>query len=167
MTDLAETLIEDPRWDGAGLDTLAKRAAQATLAAVGLDPRGFTISLMGCDDARISGLNAQFRGKPAPTNVLSWPTWDLSAEVAGGLPEPAQPGTALDPEPLGDIAIAWETCAAEALAQGKPFNDHVTHLIVHGVLHLLGYDHIDDKDASLMEGLEVRILASLGVSDPY
>ena len=68
---------------------------------------------------------------------------------------------------LGDIAIAWETCAAEAEAQAKPMADHVAHLIVHGVLHLLGYDHIEDEDAALMEGLEVRILASLGVSDPY
>jgi probable rRNA maturation factor len=68
---------------------------------------------------------------------------------------------------LGDIAIAWETCAAEAAAAGRPMADHVTHLIVHGVLHLLGYDHTDDADAALMEAHEVRILATLGVSDPY
>jgi probable rRNA maturation factor len=68
---------------------------------------------------------------------------------------------------LGDIAIAWETCQREAAEQAKPALDHITHLIVHGVLHLLGYDHIDDADASLMEGHEVRILASLGISDPY
>lgn len=167
MTDLVETLIEDPRWQGAGLDALAERAAQAALAGVGLTAKGFAVSLMGCDDARIAGLNAQFRGKPAPTNVLSWPTWDLSAEGAGDAPDAAEPGTADDPEPLGDIAIAWETCTSEAVAQGKPFADHVTHLVVHAVLHLLGYDHIRDEDATLMEGLEVRILASLGVSDPY
>jgi len=167
MTDLVETLIEDPRWESAGLATLAERAARAALAVAGLPPEGFAISLMGCDDARIAALNAQFRGKPAPTNVLSWPSEDLSAEVAGGMPDQARPGSTAEPEPLGDIAIAWETCEAEALAQGKSFADHVTHLVVHAVLHLLGYDHIDDEDASLMEGLEVRILASLGVSDPY
>jgi len=167
MVDLVETLIEDPRWQGAGLGVLADRAARAALAGVGLPPEGVLISLMGCDDARIAALNAQFRGKPSPTNVLSWPTWDLSAEIAGNTPEPPVAGTAADPEPLGDIALAWETCATEAEAQGKPFADHVTHLMVHAVLHLLGYDHIRDEDATLMEGLEVRILASLGVCDPY
>lgn len=167
MADLVETLIEDPRWESAGLHTLADRAARAALAVVGLDPDGFAISLMGCDDARISALNAQFRGKPAPTNVLSWPAEDLASDVAGELPDQPQPGSAAEPESLGDIAIAWDTCSAEADAQGKPFAGHVTHLVVHAVLHLLGYDHIDDEDASLMEGLEVRILASLGVSDPY
>jgi probable rRNA maturation factor len=85
----------------------------------------------------------------------------------GEAPEPPEPGAAEDPESLGDIAIAWETCAREAVEQDKPMAEHVTHLIVHGVLHLLGYDHIEDEDAALMEGLEVRILASLGVSDPY
>ena len=79
-------------------------------------------------------------------------------------PKPGRNGL---PEELGDIAIAWDTCAAEAMAAGKPMEDHVTHLVVHGVLHLLGFDHIDDADAAQMEGLEVRILASMGLSDPY
>jgi probable rRNA maturation factor len=87
--------------------------------------------------------------------------------VVGEAPDLPEPGEADDPESLGDIAIAWETCAREAEAQGKPMANHVTHLLVHGVLHLLGYDHVEDEDALLMEGLEVRILASLGVSDPY
>ncbi|WP_374395524.1 rRNA maturation RNase YbeY, partial [Tabrizicola sp.] len=102
-----------------------------------------------------------------PTNVLSWPSEERAAEVVGEAPDLPEPGEADDPESLGDIAIAWETCAREAEAQGKPMADHVTHLLVHGVLHLLGYDHIEEEDAALMEGLEVRILASLGVSDPY
>jgi probable rRNA maturation factor len=122
---------------------------------------------MGCDDARIAALNADFRGKPQPTNVLSWPSEDRAPDLPGSAPLPPVAGTADDPESLGDIALAWETCAAEAGAQGKPMADHVTHLVVHGVLHLLGYDHIDDADAGVMEALEVRILATLGVSDPY
>ncbi|MFC3086046.1 rRNA maturation RNase YbeY [Tabrizicola soli] len=165
--ELVETLIEDARWDGLGLARLAERAARAALAGVGLSGEGFAIGLMGCDDARIAVLNADFRGKPQPTNVLSWPSEERGAEFAGEAPDLPEPGAADDPESLGDIAIAWETCAAEAEAQGKPMGEHVTHLIVHGVLHLLGYDHIEDEDAALMEGLEVRILASLGVSDPY
>lgn len=165
--ELVETVIEDARWEGFGLAALAERAGLAALAGAGLQALGFAVSLMGCDDARIAVLNADFRGKPQPTNVLSWPSEERGAEFAGEAPELPEPGSADDPEPLGDIAIAWETCAAEAEAQGKPMADHVTHLIVHGLLHLLGYDHVEDEDAALMEGLEVRILASLGVSDPY
>lgn len=165
--DLVETVIEDARWEAFGLSALAERAARAALAGVGLPNAGFTISLMGCDDARIAVLNADFRGKPQPTNVLSWPSDERGAEFVGEAPEPPEPGDPEDPESLGDIAIAYETCAREAEEQGKPMADHVTHLIVHGVLHLLGYDHIEDEDAAVMEALEVRILASLGVSDPY
>ena len=165
--DLVETIIEDGRWESFGLSALAERAGRATLTGVGLPVEGFQISLMGCDDARIAVLNADFRGKPQPTNVLSWPSEERAAEFAGDLPEPPEPGEAEDPESLGDIAIAWETCAREAVEQEKPLADHVTHLIVHGVLHLLGYDHVEEADAALMEALEVRILASLGVSDPY
>ena len=165
--ELFETVIEDARWAAFGLEALAERAGRATLAILGLPVAGFSISLMGCDDARIAVLNADFRGKPTPTNVLSWPSEERGPEFVGDTPEPPQPGNQDDPDPLGDIAIAWETCAREAEAQGKPMTDHVAHLIVHGILHLLGYDHIEDEDAALMEALEVRILASLGVSDPY
>ncbi len=165
--ELVETVIEDARWESLGLEALAERAGRAVLSGLDLPVEGFAISLMGCDDARIAVLNADFRGKPAPTNVLSWPSEERGAEVAGEAPVPPEPGAPDDPESLGDIAIAWETCAREAAGQGKPMVDHVTHLLVHGTLHLLGYDHVEDEDAALMEGLEVRILASLGVSDPY
>ncbi len=165
--ELVETVIEDARWEAFGLPALAERAARAVLAEVELPVQGFSVSLMGCDDARIAVLNADFRGKPQPTNVLSWPSEERGAEFVGEAPEPPEPGDAEAPESLGDIAIAWETCAREAEDQEKAMGDHVTHLIVHGVLHLLGYDHVEDEDAALMEGLEVRILASLGVSDPY
>ncbi|MBL9072198.1 rRNA maturation RNase YbeY [Tabrizicola sp.] len=165
--ELVETVIEDARWEGFGLEALAERAGRGVLVGLGLPVDGFAISLMGCDDTRIAVLNADFRGKPVPTNVLSWPSEERGAEFAGEAPEVPEAGDADDPQPLGDIAIAWETCAREAEAQGKPMADHVTHLLVHGVLHLLGYDHVEDEDAALMEGLEVRILASLGVSDPY
>ena len=165
--ELVETVIEDARWEALGLAALAERAATAALAGVGLGTEGFSVSVMGCDDARIAVLNADFRGKPQPTNVLSWPSEERGAEFVGEAPDLPEPGDAEDPEPLGDIAIAWETCAREAEEQGKPMTDHVCHLLVHGVLHLLGYDHVEDEDATLMEALEVRILASLGVSDPY
>ncbi|MEO8245402.1 MAG: rRNA maturation RNase YbeY [bacterium] len=167
MEPLVDCVIEDERWEALGLEPLAWRAAQATLADLGLPEVGFTVALMGCDDGRIAKLNAAFRSKPTPTNVLSWPGEDLAAENEGGMPDLPDPGEADDPESLGDIAIAYDTCAREAAEAGKTMTDHVTHLIVHGLLHCLGYDHIRDGDATLMEATEVRILATLGISDPY
>jgi probable rRNA maturation factor len=164
---LVDTVIEDPRWDAFGLEPLAERAARAALEGMGLKPGQFALACLGCDDARIAALNADFRGKPGPTNVLSWPAEDLSPETPGAPPVLPDPGTAQDPAELGDIALAWETCAAEAEMQGKSLGDHVTHLVVHAVLHLLGHDHVDEADALRMEAAEVRILATLGVSDPY
>ncbi|MGS4946715.1 rRNA maturation RNase YbeY [Meridianimarinicoccus sp. RP-17] len=166
MPPLVDTLIDDPAWDAAGLEALAQDAARATLRHLGLDPAGFEISLMGCDDARIASLNTEFRGKPAPTNVLSWPSGDRAADTPGTAPDLPEPGQGL-PMELGDIAIAYGTCAAEADVAGIPLRQHVSHLIVHGILHLLGYDHIDDADADLMEGLETAILAGMGLPDPY
>ena len=167
MDGIVDTVIEDARWEAFGLDALSGRAAAAVLAALDLPAQGFAICVMGCDDARIAALNADFRGKPQPTNVLSWPSEDRAADAPGAMPDLPEAGDADDPEELGDIAIAWETCAREAADQGKPMGDHVTHLVVHGILHLLGFDHIDDADAALMEGIETRILASMGVPDPY
>jgi probable rRNA maturation factor len=167
MTMIVETIIEDDRWEAFGLADIGERATRAVLAALGLQASGYALCLMGCDDARIAVLNADFRGKPQPTNVLSWPSEDRAPDAPGLEPELPEPGDADDPEELGDIAIAWETCAREAVEQGKPMQDHVTHLVVHGVLHLLGYDHVDDADAGVMEGHEVRTLATLGLADPY
>lgn len=164
MTGAVELRVTEPRWDRAALAPLAERAIGATLARLDLSPAVYSVSLLACDDTEIARLNAAFRGKPQATNVLSWPSEDRAAPEDGA--PPARPDGPMDEE-LGDIAIAHETCAREAEAQGKPFADHVTHLLVHGVLHLLGYDHLRDKDAALMEGLEVEILASLGLPDPY
>lgn len=167
MEPLVDCVIEDARWEGLGLEPLSLRAASAVLAALSLREAGFTLCVMGCDDARISVLNAEFRGKPAPTNVLSWPSEDLAEDGPGTAPAQPLPGEPDAPWSLGDIAISYDTCAREAEAAGKSLADHVTHLVVHGVLHLLGYDHIDDADAALMEKHEVAILATLGVDDPY
>ena len=159
-----DILIEDDRWAHAGVMTLAETALTAVLDDRQLGPT--CISLLACDDARIATLNAQFREKPTPTNVLSWPDDDLGPDADGADPHPPQPG----PDgtlSLGDIAIAYATCAREAAEQGKPLTDHVTHLLVHGALHLLGYDHLRPRDAALMEALEVKILGKMGITDPY
>jgi len=167
MVPLVDIVIEDPRWSDLDLEPLADRAAGAALAVVGLPADGFEISLLACDDARIAVLNADFRGKAQATNVLSWPSEERGAEEPGGAPLAPETGTPDDPEELGDIAIAWDTCAREAEAAGTPMADHVTHLLIHATLHLLGYDHVTDPDAEVMEGLEVRAMTALGLANPY
>ncbi|MEL6806538.1 MAG: rRNA maturation RNase YbeY [Pseudomonadota bacterium] len=162
---MIDVVIEDPRWTQLGLRDLARDSVSATLDAVQVSAP-FELSVLGCDDARIAALNTEFRGKPEPTNVLSWPETDLSAEKDGDLPQAPVP-TPDGVLGLGDIAIAYETCVREAAEQGKPPEHHVAHLLVHGTLHLLGYDHIRDRDATRMEALEVKLLGILGVPDPY
>lgn len=112
------------------------------------------VSLVFTDDAAIKDINAQWRNKDKATNVLSFPAFPLEP---GGMPGPM----------LGDIVIAHETVMREALDLEKSFEDHLAHLLVHGCLHLFGYDHMETEEAEEMEGLETRILASLGLSDPY
>ena len=161
MPPVVDVVIADARWEAAGIGALAERAAAATLGELGLAAGDFEISLLACDDSRISALNAQFRGHAQPTNVLAWPSAERGAACAGAAPAAPAPGE------LGDIAIALQTCTREAAAQGKPLADHATHLVVHGILHLMGYDHERDGDATLMEAREISILARLGVANPY
>ena len=160
-----EIVIEDPRWEAAGIVNLAERAENAVLEHFGLVEYEPVTELLACDDSRIAALNTEFRDKPTPTNVLSWPSEDLSAEVAGERPH--APGERFGEMSLGDTAIAYDTCVREASEQGKAFDAHVSHLIVHGLLHLLGYDHVRDEDATLMEGLEREILGKMVYDDPY
>ena len=146
MTDIE---IEDPAWTGALADAeaLTLAAAEATLASEGAVGEGVTLLLT--DDQTVADLNRRFRQQDKPTNVLSFPA-------------PANPERF-----LGDIALAYGVCAREAVEQGKPLAHHLQHLVAHGVLHLLGYDHVSDAEASEMEGLERAILAGLGIPAPY
>jgi probable rRNA maturation factor len=137
--------VEDPAWSAAlpEPEAVVLPAAEAALDARG----GVTILLT--DDDSVAALNERFRGKAGPTNVLSFPAPD-------------------NPEDhLGDIALAYGVCAREAAEQGKPLAHHLQHLVAHGVLHLLGYDHLTEAEAEEMEALERRLLADLGVPDPY
>lgn len=161
MGNVVDLVIEDDRWAALNMEALAEQAARAALGIAGVSPE-YEICVMACDDARIAELNSEFREKPTATNVLSWPAFELSPEVEGGRPTAPPPS-----DSLGDIAIAYETCEREAAEKGITMQAHVTHLIVHGCLHLLGYDHETDKDATLMEELEVKALASMGVDNPY
>ncbi len=166
MADLVDVLIEDQRWVVVGLGELAQTFGMATLGHLGLNPAQYEISLLGCNDARIAELNADFREKPGATNVLSWPSQERGGTKPGAKPKlPQHSGS--EPLELGDIAIAYETCLNEAEQANTDFGHHVAHLLVHATLHLLGYDHINGQDAALMEGLEQQILASMGHPDPY
>lgn len=157
-----DCIVEDDRWTD--IDALAQIATDAVFDRLGLEPSVFEVSVLACDDTRITALNADFRDKPTATNVLSWPSDERAAAIDGEMPAPPQPGP--DPE-LGDIAIAYDTCALEAREADKTMRDHTLHLLVHGTLHLLGFDHERDRDATLMEGLETEILGNLGIRDPY
>lgn len=157
MAELVELVLDDPRWEAAGLAAVAELAGRSTLGAVGRDPALHEVALLGCDDARITALNADYRGRATPTNVLSWPAFD------GVVPEPEQE----EPLFLGDLALGYETCAREAAEAGLPLADHVAHLVVHGILHLLGHDHMDDAEAEAMEAVETNVLASMGIANPY
>ena len=127
--------------------------ARALAAAAELENvEGFVSVLLG-DDVTIAGMNKEFRGKEGSTNVLSFP--------------PAEADPPGQPRFIGDIALAAETIVEEAQFQGKSFDHHAAHLVVHGFLHLLGYDHENEADASRMEARETEIMRSIGIDDPY
>lgn len=143
---MIEVEVEDAAWTTAlpEAEAVAERAAKAALGGV----QGDVVVLL-TDDAAVQDLNTRFRDKDRPTNVLSFPAAESAAPH------------------LGDLVLAYGVCAAEAGAQGKTLADHLSHLTVHGVLHLLGRDHEAEDEAEDMEGEERSILASLGVADPY
>ncbi|QFR34072.1 rRNA maturation RNase YbeY [Ancylobacter sp. TS-1] len=153
-----DVLVEAGPWAGIpDADGLVRRAVLAACAGAlseyEIDIEGAEIAVKLADDDAIRALNRDWRGKDYATNVLSFPTPEVAR--AGGDPH------------LGDIAIAYETLEREAREEGKPFADHLAHLAVHGTLHLLGYDHEVAEEAEEMEAMERRVLAGLGVPDPY
>ena len=159
-------MVDDSRWERVAIEGLAQKAAQSVCAHLQLDPDPVEITVLACDDARITELNSEFREKPSATNVLSWPAEELAPEHPGAQPQAPTPDIT-GAMALGDIAISYDTCLKEAETAGKPMADHVMHLLVHGILHLLGFDHIRDQDATLMEGTETAILGKMGIDDPY
>lgn len=138
-------------WPGEVTDATLRQAARAALAAARSLPQGtYQVTLVLTDDGEMRTLNRTWRGKDAATNVLSFPAGDLGAQGF-----------------LGDVVLAYETTSKEAREQTIALRDHVSHLVVHGVLHLLGFDHIEDDAAEWMEAVERTALATLGIGDPY
>ncbi len=154
MTPQIDVTVALETWSTAIADVedVCQRAAAAALAQNNRAAAEIEISVLLCDDDTVSRLNSEYRGRAEPTNVLSFP---IGCADAG--PETH----------LGDVAIAFETVVAEAASSHLAIVDHLTHLVVHGVLHLLGYDHQSTREAEKMEALEVEILDRLGVADPY
>lgn len=154
--------IDCPGWAAALPEAaaLAREAIEAALEGAPVGPLA-EVSVVLTDDAAQRALNREWRGKDAPTNVLSFPALEPAELAAGAAADPNRPAL------LGDVVLALETMQREAEAAGKTLADHAAHLLVHGVLHLLGYDHETEADAALMEPVETRILARLGVADPY
>jgi probable rRNA maturation factor len=156
---------EDP-WPEGDWEAIARRAAEA---AIGRTPQGpllttealVEISVRLTTDDEVHALNKQYRGKDKPTNVLSFPM--VQPDLLDTVSQNSDDGELL----LGDIVLAYGVCAAEAAERGISTADHATHLLVHGTLHLLGYDHMTDDEAESMEEIERQALASLGIADPY
>jgi probable rRNA maturation factor len=160
-TDI-QFLVEDDAWQDV-LNTqedVWRTLIEAALAHAPQRIESAAVSVVLTNDAAIKNLNASYRSKDKPTNVLSFPQidgWDKPLT-------PLIPGESVE---IGDIILAWGVITAESAEQNKSFADHAAHLLVHGTLHLLGYDHLDDVEAAEMEGLETAILTAHGLADPY
>ncbi len=155
MTIEIDITLEAGEWpEEAALRDCAENACSAVLKELDVSGQASELSLVFTDDAAIRVLNREWRRQDKATNVLSFPAFEMA------------PGKSLPPM-LGDIIIAFETVSAEAALEGKPFAHHLAHLVVHGLLHLLGYDHENDADANEMEDLERKVLARLAIPDPY
>ena len=154
----AEVLVTAVCWQAEpDADQIILRAIDAAAGHVNTGIGVFELAVMLTDDQGIQTLNRNWRGQDKPTNVLSFPA----------LPPTGPIGPDDPPRMLGDIAIAYETVRREADDEGKTFSDHLTHLTIHGYLHLVGYDHENEADAEDMESLERDVLRNLGVADPY
>ncbi len=151
-----DVLVEAGAWPAKRkLEGLVAKAVRSALAEANIAGEGASeLSVVFSDDARVKTLNAEWRGKDKPTNVLSFPAFPV--EIGGKIPPM-----------LGDIVLASETVQREAELEGKPLEHHIAHLVIHGVLHLLGHDHEDEGQAEAMEAIERAALARLAIPDPY
>lgn len=155
-----EFVSEYSGWDVEKLNKIAEKVSEATNTKLRL-PKCASVAVLLCNNAKIQRLNKDFRASDKATNILSWPVENLRAASSGQLPN-----LAINPQ-LGDLAMAYEVCFSESRLGQIPFRDHLAHLLLHGTLHLLGYDHMEDTDALIMEAIEIEVLAKMCISNPY
>lgn len=170
-------LIEDDEWlkaAGADIEALVERVCRLTLQRAPVldvllpgERTSLTHSVVLSDDASIREMNKQFRTKDKPTNVLSFPAYEEIGDLRAALAMPLDAAMLEDAAYIGDMILALETIEREAKEQEKAFRDHFSHLLVHGTLHLLGYDHMTPEEEAEMEALEIRILQELSIANPY
>ena len=158
-----DLIMEDARWETLNLLHIANAAFEETLSHLNMSSEKFICCILACNSKKIKSLNAQFRGKNNCTNVLSFPSAKNICKVKSSPEFEAN----VDAFELGNIAIAYEVCKKEADISEIDFEHHVYHLVIHSLLHLLGYDHEEEKNAAKMEKIEVQVLANIGINNPY
>jgi len=150
-------IIEDSRWNCINLDSMAKEIMKKAFDINNVDGKNYEVSILACSDSKIKELNKKFRKKNFATNVLSWPS--IETKNSQNYPERNIF--------LGNIAISFDQCAKEALEYKNTFYNYVIHMLTHSLLHLLGFDHSNEKNTEEMESLEIKILKELNISNPY
>ncbi len=160
MEHSVDIALQDPLWaEIKDIEAFARDIILRTLNTADLpeeaSAKPLEVSIVFANNDLVQVLNKEYRGKNKPTNVLSFAMLDDHEAIIGGV------------APLGDIIFAYETIKAEAIEHKKEFNDHLAHLLIHGCLHLMGYDHIEDDDANIMEATEIRILEAMNIQNPY
>ena len=158
-----DLIMEDARWETLNLLHIANAAFEETLSHLNMSSEIFICCILACNSKKIKRLNAKFRGKNSCTNVLSFPSAKKNCKVKSS----SRFETNVGAFELGDIAIAFEVCKKEADISEIDFEHHVYHLVIHSLLHLLGYDHEEEKNAAEMEKIEVQVLANIGINNPY
>ena len=161
-------LIEEKKWQEINLKKILLRVVEPALSFLSNLEPNYEIALLASNDKSISKLNLKYRNMGSATNILSWPEYNLKNVLPGKMPEKL-PVSGHDncKISLGNLAVAYETCKSEANSIGISLENHMSHLLLHGFLHLVGFDHHNDLDAELMEGIEVKLLGGLGISNPY
>lgn len=165
---LIDTTIDDDRWSPLitqlidDFSAIAHAALSQTKWGKLFHNKIIFVGVLFSDDSHLQALNAEYRQKDVPTNVLSFPAFDVKTLLSGEIPF-----TDHEPIPLGDIVLSFDMLHKEVLDKGIPFHHHALHLFIHGFLHLLGYDHMTDDEADVMEALETQLLAHLHIPNPY
>ena len=161
--------FRDKRWVKIPLEEIAKGALQLIIDKFLGQDNNFEVSILATDDAEIRELNKNFRGNDSSTNIISWPEHETQSNQLGHIPDLVDKlksrfeGLTF----LGNIAISFDRCFIEAEEKNIQFEDHVTHLLLHGYLHLIGFDHQNETDANLMEDIEIKLLSVVGIKNPY